>query len=93
MLFHELNRSGCKTYLLACEETRRGLLIDPNKDRSDRCLAALAYHRVNLELIIDTHTHADHRTGSWDLRDLTGARVVMHRRAPAPHVDIHVDDG
>jgi len=27
-----------------------------------------------------------------DLRDLTGARIVMHRRAPAPHVDVHVDD-
>jgi sulfur dioxygenase len=93
MLFHELNRSGCKTYLLACEQTGRGVLIDPNRDRSDRYLAALAYHRVNLELIIDTHTHADHRTGTWELRDLTGARVVMHRRAPAPHVDIHVDHG
>lgn len=93
MLFHELNRSGCKTYLLACEQTRRGVLIDPVKDRSDRYLAVLAYHRVSLDLIIDTHTHADHRTASWDLRDLTGARVVMHRRAPAPHVDIHVDDG
>jgi len=93
MLFYELNRSGCKTYLLACEQTRRGVLIDPNRDRTDRYLAAAAYHRISLELIIDTHTHADHRTGVWDLRDLTGARVVMHRRAPAPHVDIHVDDG
>jgi glyoxylase-like metal-dependent hydrolase (beta-lactamase superfamily II)/rhodanese-related sulfurtransferase len=93
MLFHELNRAGCKTYLLACEQTRRGVLIDPNKDRTDRYLAVLAYYRINLDLIIDTHTHADHRTGTWDLRDLTGARVVMHRLASAPHVDIHVDDG
>ena len=93
MLFYELNRASCKTYLLACEQTRRGVLIDPTRERSDRYLAFLAYHRINLELIIDTHTHADHRTGCWDLRDLTGARIVMHRRAPAPHVDIHVDDG
>jgi glyoxylase-like metal-dependent hydrolase (beta-lactamase superfamily II)/rhodanese-related sulfurtransferase len=93
MLFHELNRSGCKTYLLACEQSRRGVLIDPVKERVDRYLAVLAYHRVTLDLIIDTHTHADHRTGSWDLRELTGSRVLMHRRAPAPHIDIHVDDG
>jgi rhodanese-related sulfurtransferase len=41
---------------------------------------------------LDTHTHADHRTASFDLKELTGAEVIMHRRAPAPHVDTHVDD-
>ncbi len=93
MIFHELNRGSCKAYLIGCEATRRAALIDPLRDRADRYLAILAYHRLSLEFIIDTHTHADHRTGSWDLRDLAGARVVMHRRAPAPHVDLHVDDG
>lgn len=93
MSFHELNRASCKTYLLACQQTHRAVLIDPLKDRIDRCLAALAYHQLTLDLIIDTHTHADHRTGVWDLRELTGAKIVMHRRAPAPHVDIHVEDG
>jgi glyoxylase-like metal-dependent hydrolase (beta-lactamase superfamily II)/rhodanese-related sulfurtransferase len=92
-LFRELNRGQCKTYLLACGETRRAVLIDPLKDRVDRYLAVLAYHRCTLDLVVDTHTHADHRTGVWDLHDLAGARVVMHRRAPAPHVDVHVDDG
>jgi sulfur dioxygenase len=93
MLFRELNRGKCKTYLLACEETRRAVLVDPLKDRVDRYLAVLAYLRCTLELVIDTHTHADHRTGVWELRDLTEARVVMHRRAPAPHIDVHVEDG
>jgi len=93
MLFRELNRAGCKTYLAACGETNRAVLIDPLKDHVDRYVAVLAYHRLTLDLIIDTHTHADHRSGVWDLRELTGAKLVMHRRAPAPHVDIHVDDG
>jgi sulfur dioxygenase len=93
MLLHELNRAGCKTYLIACEETRRAILIDPLKERVDRYLAVLAYNGLKLDLIIDSHTHADHRTGVWDLHELTGAKVLMHRRAPAPHIDIHVDDG
>ena len=93
MLFHELNRAGCKTYLAACDETKRAILFDPLKDHVDRYLAVLAYYRLTLDLIIDTHTHADHRSGVWDLRELTGAKIVMHRRAPAPHIDIHVDDG
>jgi glyoxylase-like metal-dependent hydrolase (beta-lactamase superfamily II)/rhodanese-related sulfurtransferase len=93
MLFRELNRGKCKTYLIACERTKKAALIDPLKDKVDRYLAALAYFGCELDAIIDTHTHADHRTASWELHDITGAPVMMHRRAPAPHVDVHVEDG
>src|SRR5215470_2561276 len=93
MLFQELNRGSCKTYVVGCEKTRKAALIDPLRERVDRYLAFLAYHGFRLELTIDTHTHADHRTGTWDLRELTGARTVMHERAPAPKIDVHVGDG
>ena len=93
MLFRELNRGKCKTYLIACERTKKAVLVDPLKDKVERYLASLAYFGCELEAIIDTHTHADHRTASWELHDITGAPVMMHRRAPAPHVDMHVEDG
>ncbi|MBI2962613.1 MAG: MBL fold metallo-hydrolase [Deltaproteobacteria bacterium] len=93
MLFRELNRGKCKTYLIACEETRSAALVDPLRERIDRYLAVLAYYGLKLSAVIDTHTHADHRTASFDLRELVGASAVMHRRAPAPHIDRHVDDG
>ncbi|HSS46317.1 MAG TPA: MBL fold metallo-hydrolase [Burkholderiales bacterium] len=93
MLFRELNQGKCKTYWLACEKTRKALLIDPIREKTDRYLAALAYYGCSLELVIDTHTHADHRTAVFELKELTGARVVMHRNAPAPHIDMHVEDG
>ena len=93
MLFRELNRGKCKTYLVACETTKRAALIDPLRENVARYLAVLAYYHCTLDYVIDTHTHADHRTGVWDLADLTGAKVVMHRRAPQPHVQIHVDQG
>ena len=93
MFFRELNRGNCKTYLIGCEQTRKAAIIDPLKDRVDRYLAVLAYQGYRLEYVIDTHTHADHRAGGWDLRELAQARVVMHRRAPAPHVDVHVEEG
>jgi sulfur dioxygenase len=88
-----VNRGKCKTYLLTCDQTRKAVLIDPIKEKVDRYLATLAYYGCTLDAVIDTHTHADHRTASWELHDLTGAAVVMHRRAPAPHVDVHVEDG
>jgi len=93
MLFRELNRGKCKTYLIACERTKKAVLVDPLKDKVERYLASLAYFGCELDAIIDTHTHADHRTASWELHDITGAPVMMHRRAPAPHVDVHVEDG
>jgi sulfur dioxygenase len=93
MLLRELNRGQCKTYLLGCERDRVAALIDPVRDHIDRYLAMLAYLKLELQVVIDTHTHADHRTGCFHLGDLTGAAVVMHRNAPAPRVDRHVLDG
>jgi glyoxylase-like metal-dependent hydrolase (beta-lactamase superfamily II)/rhodanese-related sulfurtransferase len=93
MLFRELNRGKCKTYLIGCENTHKAALVDPLREKVERYLAFLAYHGLRLDAVIDTHTHADHRSASFELHDLTDAPVVMHRRAPAPHVDVHVEDG
>lgn len=93
MLFRELNRGKCKTYLIACERTKRAALIDPVKGFSERYLAILAYEGLRLDAIIDTHTHADHPTGAFLLNDLTDTRLIMHRRAPAPLATEHVEDG
>ncbi|HYA34744.1 MAG TPA: MBL fold metallo-hydrolase, partial [Candidatus Binataceae bacterium] len=32
-------------------------------------------------------------SGARDLADITGAQLVMHRKAPSPHVNRHVEDG
>jgi glyoxylase-like metal-dependent hydrolase (beta-lactamase superfamily II)/rhodanese-related sulfurtransferase len=93
MNFRELNNAKCKTYLLASESMERAVIVDPLKDKVERYLGVLAYHRLKLDLIIDTHTHADHRSGAHELSELTGAPVAMHRRAPAPHVTMHLEDG
>jgi len=93
MIFREVNHAKCKTYMAISEGHRAAAIVDPLRERIDRYLALLGYHGCKLEMIIDTHTHADHRSGAYELAELTGAPVVMHRRAPAPHVSIHVEDG
>jgi len=93
MLFQELNRGKCKTYLVACETTRKALLIDPVKEHVDRYLAVLAYRQLTIDAVLDTHTHADHPTACFLLNDLTGVRVIMDRFAPTPRVTEHVHDG
>ena len=42
MIFRELNRANCKTYLIARERTGKAALVDPVKERVDRYLARLA---------------------------------------------------
>ncbi|MGO9059265.1 MAG: MBL fold metallo-hydrolase [Candidatus Binataceae bacterium] len=93
MFLRELNRGKCKTYMLGCERTRHAILIDPLKENTARYIAVAAYRGFRLQYLIDTHTHADHRTGTWDVAELTDAKVVMERHAPAPHVNVHVTQG
>ncbi len=93
MMFQELNGTQCKTYLVGCENTRKALLVDPVRERVDRYLAVLAYHGLKLDTVVDTHTHADHATASFEFQRLLGVRLIMHRRAPVPRVDEYVDDG
>jgi len=93
MFFRELNRGKCKTYLLGCERTRHAAIVDPLKENTARYIAIATYHGFRLDCAIDTHTHADHRSGIWDLAESTDAKVIMDRHAPAPHVDLHVSNG
>ncbi|MFZ1889026.1 MAG: MBL fold metallo-hydrolase [Candidatus Binataceae bacterium] len=93
LLLLELNYAKCKCYLIASRAARKAALVDPRRDEIARYLGVLAYYRLELEFIIDTHTHADHRSGATELSELTGAAVVMHRQAPSPQVAIHVEDG
>lgn len=93
MIFRELNHGKCKSYLAISQGTLKAAIIDPVRDKIERYIALLAYHGLRLDLIIDTHTHADHRSGALELGDLAGTPVAMHRLAPAPHVRIHVEDG
>ena len=93
MILSELNGESCKTYLIADEGRGHAVLVDPLFAHVDRYIAVLAYHRLELDLVIDTHTHADHLSGCPQLRSLIGPRFAMQKWAPSPAVDVHLDDG
>lgn len=93
MIVRELNGKSCKSYLIADEDSGCAAIVDPVRQNVDRYLGLLAYHGLKLEWAMDTHTHADHRSGCTELRFLTDAKIAMQRWAPSPRVDIHLDDG
>ena len=91
MYIKQLNEGACKTYMLACEDTGKALLIDPIKSNIDRYLAMCAYKGFQLEAVVDTHTHADHATACFALNDLTDVRIIMARTSPVYRVNEFVD--
>ncbi len=93
MLFEEIRSGGCCSYLLVCEATCSAVLVDPELSQFDRTHALLSKAGARLHYLIDTHTHADHFSGTHALGQRLGVPVVMHSSSAAPYVDIRVDDG
>ena len=65
-------------YLLACERSRVGILVDPG-DEIDDLIAAAASRGVKIERILLTHAHVDHVSGLGAARRATGAPIAVHR--------------
>ncbi|HET6582751.1 MAG TPA: aminotransferase class V-fold PLP-dependent enzyme [Nannocystaceae bacterium] len=92
--FEVLQADGtCRSYLIADPTTGDAMIVDPLRERVDDVLDRLAQKRWKLRYTVETHTHADHLSGSVRLKDLTGARMLMHSGSPAPCVDRALSDG
>jgi len=93
MIFETFAAGGCKSYLIGCEVTRAGVLIDPEISLVDNYIGAAGQLGVHVRYIVDTHTHADHFSASRELAKRFGAPLVMHSLAPEAHADLRLDDG
>lgn len=95
MLFRQLfDRESCTyTYLLADEETREAVLIDPVREHLERDLDLLEELDLRLAYVLDTHVHADHVTSAGLLRERLGCQTVLGSAAGAGCPDLLIDDG
>ncbi|MEM9074345.1 MAG: MBL fold metallo-hydrolase [Myxococcota bacterium] len=95
MIFRQLfdRDSSTYTYLLADEDTREALLIDPVRDQLERDGQLLEELGLTLRWTLETHVHADHIAGSGVLRQRLGSRSVMSVHAGAECADVMVEDG
>ena len=93
MIYERIATGGCQSYLLGCSETCAAVVIDPEISQVDRYLGLAARDGLRIRYLIDTHTHADHFSGTRHLARQLGVPVVMHRESPAPYVDMRLDDG
>lgn len=84
---------GCRSYLIADPETKQAAIVDPLREKVDDYLDLLQAKRYQLVYTIETHTHADHLSGSPRLKDLTGAKMLMSANTPVSCVDRGLSDG
>ncbi|MBA4418743.1 MAG: hydroxyacylglutathione hydrolase [Syntrophus sp. (in: bacteria)] len=64
-------------YLLACKKTNEALVIDPAGD-CGKIFKEAEDKGYNIKYIVNTHSHVDHIMGNKEMKDLTGAKIIIH---------------
>ncbi|CAJ1510814.1 MBL fold metallo-hydrolase [[Mycobacterium] burgundiense] len=80
------------SYLIADETTGRAVVVDPQRDVAEYLADAQA-HGYTIELIIETHFHADFLSGHLELAKATGAKIVYSDIAETEFESMGVADG
>jgi hydroxyacylglutathione hydrolase len=65
-------------FLVACERTRKGVVIDPG-DEVEELIAVAREWQVTVETILLTHAHIDHITGVARAKSALDVPVWLHR--------------
>jgi sulfur dioxygenase len=95
MIFRQLfdRESSTYTYLIARRWGGEAVIIDPVLERVDQYLRLLKDFGLTLVKAIDTHLHADHKSGLGALRDKTRCITVMGAQSRVDVVAQRVSDG
>jgi glyoxylase-like metal-dependent hydrolase (beta-lactamase superfamily II) len=64
-------------YVVGCEKTNLGLVIDPGGD-PERILDAVERHQLTVKYVLDTHAHFDHTDANGAIVEATSAALALH---------------
>lgn len=94
MLFRQLfdQETSTYTYLIADPETKEAILVDPVLEKVERDFKLLKELELTLKFCLETHIHADHITGTGELRELTGCQGIVPVNAQASCADRFIKD-
>ncbi len=90
MLFRQLfdNESSTYTYLLAKDNEKEAVLIDPVKKNTSQYIQLIKQLELTLVAVMETHLHADHITAMGDLCKHFDCESVMGEKSGAKGVSI-----
>ena len=80
------------SYLVGDETTGRAVVIDPRRD-VDEYVRDAAEAGLTIELVIETHFHADFLSGHLELAEATGAEIAYSSVAETEFPSRKLDDG
>lgn len=83
---HYLDCLSQASYLIGDERTRRAVVVDPRRDVGVY-LDAAARSGLTIELVVETHVHADFVSGHLELAAATGATIAY---GPGARTDFHI---
>ena len=93
MRFEQLNEGvWAMTYLIVDEDTNKAALVDPVYDFLSNYIELIDSQGLELVYAIATHTHADHITGCFSLREHYGSEYVMSSDTASLGVSTYVVD-
>jgi len=94
-LFRQLfdPQSSTYTYMLADNESRDAILIDPVFEQIRRDAALIAELGLTLRDTLETHVHADHVTAAWMLKQRLGSRIAVGANTGAEGADRYLAHG
>jgi len=64
-------------YLVGDKESGEALVIDPAAD-TDGLIKVAEKNSVKIKYIVNTHGHVDHIGGNVDMKEKTGAAIIIH---------------
>ena len=64
-------------YLVGDEQSGEALVIDPAED-IDGLIEAAKKRGVKITAIVNTHGHVDHTSGNLEMKEKTGAPIIIH---------------
>lgn len=74
-------KTGCAAYLFGCGSLGKCVVVDPQASDVDRYMEFAESKGMRITHVIDTHVHADHRSGGADLAKKAGALYCLHASA------------
>lgn len=84
---------GCRSYLIVNRSSNDALAVDVHLDLVHDIAERVKAGGWKLRYVVDTHTHADHPSGSRDLAALFKADRVSHEKGQHAGTTVHPRDG
>jgi hydroxyacylglutathione hydrolase len=94
MIFKPFYRfdTGCAAYVLGCGGEGVGAVVDPQERDVEAYLEFAAAKGLAIRHVVETHVHADHRSGGRALAERAGAVYWLHRSAQVAFAFSALDD-